>query len=589
MEFRKNNIMAIFIATFLVLSMSASMMFIPTSNAHTPAWQIPTFAFVNVAPNPVGVGQQVLVVMWLDKIPTGAQVGNDIRFHDFKLTITAPDGTQTAQTFAVISDPTSSQYTPFTPTQVGTYTFNFTFPGQVYTFDKGVISLLTGALNTTNSVGDTYMPSTASTNLTVQEEPIPPMTSSYPLPTEYWTRPIEGQNTDWYTISSNWLGSGSAAFNGYQRIQYDGTAPNSAHIMWTKSLEDGGVVGGTNVGVPGQVYASTQEYPVRFANTIIMNGRLIYELPWGNDATGGGLTAVDLRTGETLWWTNNTGIGSPSIGYLYDFESGNQHGVLKNGLIFTSNFARAYDPKTGIVTTMNITNVPTGTLASGPSGEQLRYAITNTGTTANPSLRLTQWNSSNVIGTNPDSNAVGLASLTVSEWYSGTIPGNCPITPGPLGINNNWNGTMWVNSTIRIAQGYTAAVSSPAYDWNVSIPALSGLSSPSIISAVPGDILFGTSTSWTTGTSSSTNFGTPDPYTFWAISLKPESRGNLLWIKNYNAPSGNLTLEQSAADPINRVFTLYVKETGQFYGYSMTDGSQLWGPTGIKRCRRKLL
>ena len=40
-----------------MLSMSASMMLVPTASAHTPAWQIPTYAYINVAPNPVGVGQ----------------------------------------------------------------------------------------------------------------------------------------------------------------------------------------------------------------------------------------------------------------------------------------------------------------------------------------------------------------------------------------------------------------------------------------------------------------------------------------------------------------------------------------------------
>jgi hypothetical protein len=39
------------------------------------------------------------------------------------------------------------------------------------------------------------------------EEPLPAPITSYPLPAEYWTRPIEGQNTDWWSISSHWLGS----------------------------------------------------------------------------------------------------------------------------------------------------------------------------------------------------------------------------------------------------------------------------------------------------------------------------------------------------------------------------------------------
>ncbi len=45
----------------------------------------------------------------------------------------------------------------------------------------------------------------------------------HPLPTAYWTFPINGQNTDWYTIASNWLDAssdssaqlGSTAESGY--------------------------------------------------------------------------------------------------------------------------------------------------------------------------------------------------------------------------------------------------------------------------------------------------------------------------------------------------------------------------------------
>ena len=55
----------------------------------------------------------------------------------------------------------------------------------------------------------TYKPSSASTTLTVQPTPIPAPITGEPLPTDYWEHPIYGENSNWYTISSNWLGSGS--------------------------------------------------------------------------------------------------------------------------------------------------------------------------------------------------------------------------------------------------------------------------------------------------------------------------------------------------------------------------------------------
>ena len=130
MNLSKNRIVTIAIAIFLMFSMSASMMLIPSASAHTPAWNIPTFAYIEVNPNPIGVNQQVTVYMWLDKTydPASA-LSNDYRFQNYELTITAPGGAKTTQTFAYISDPTSSQYTHYTPTASRHILFQLYFPG----------------------------------------------------------------------------------------------------------------------------------------------------------------------------------------------------------------------------------------------------------------------------------------------------------------------------------------------------------------------------------------------------------------------------------------------------------------------------
>ena len=52
----KGTTMAILIAAILTISMGASMDLVPTSNAHTPAATVPTYAYLSVMPNPVGVG-----------------------------------------------------------------------------------------------------------------------------------------------------------------------------------------------------------------------------------------------------------------------------------------------------------------------------------------------------------------------------------------------------------------------------------------------------------------------------------------------------------------------------------------------------
>ena len=540
-------------AIFLLLLASTIFAIPPIVKAHDPPWKIPTTAYMNISPNPVGVGQTVFVVVWLDRTPSGTSVSNDIRFMNYQLTIIKPDGTEDHYTWPVVTDTTSSAYTTYTPQQVGNYSVRFDFPGQVFTWS--------GAYQ-----NDTFNPSSRTLPLVVQQEELPNPVTSYPLPSEYWTRPIEGQNTDWFSISSNWLGSGSPNLSGLLRkIQTDGTAPNSEHIMWTKPISDGGVVGGSHVGVDGNTFYPGLTYNRRFGAQIIMYDRLFYQEPLGNSGSGGDYVAVDLRTGKELWRTNTTGIGVPSFGYFYDMETANQHGVLPEGLLFTSNFARAYDPSTGRVTTMNITNVPTAAASNlGPKGEHLRYVWNYAART------LAQWNSSKALGYQ--------SGTGVGGWYSGTIPANAPITPVPSGTNNNWNGSMWVTSTVRAAQGYSVAISTPAYDWNVSIPDLNGLASASVISAKYGDMIFGRSSSFV-GSIAPSSFGTPDPYTLWALNLKPGQEGKLLWIKNYTAPPNNVTVLQGTVDFDTRIFTLYIKESMQWFGYSLDDGSQVWGPT----------
>jgi hypothetical protein len=463
-------------------------------------------------------------MMWVDLPMPSAAITNDIRRHDYKLTITKPDGATEVKQWAVVDDSTGVQWLSYTPDQVGDYKMKFDYAGQVYTW-SGTYQ------------NDIFMSASANKTLTVQAEQLQEPTRTYPLPTEYWTRPIEGQNTDWFSIASNWLrgpyiGYGSSAtevtLDISGRYQPDGIGPNSAHVMWSKPIMDGGVVGGSRVGIEGNTYYMGGSYNVRFAAGIVMYGRLFYQESYGNSGGGGDYVAVDLRTGKELWRTNVTATGVPSFGYLYDFDSPNQHGVLPEGLLFTSNYARSYDPSTGIVTSMNITNVPTGTEVVGSKGEILRYAVTNIGNTANPNWRLTQWNSSRVFG--------GASGTAVGIWYSGTV---------------------------------NASLAS-CYDWNVSLPLSTG--TWSIIRYVIFDNLL-LLQQGSLGTGPRTEgFGA----NITAVSLKPNSIGSILWTKSYAPAPENVTRKIIAVDPVVGVFVTEDKETLRLTGFSLTDGSQVW-------------
>jgi hypothetical protein len=561
----KNKTMAIILAILMVTSIAGIFFMAQTASAHyNPVWNFPSTAYLVATPDPVGVGQTGAIMMWVDYPLPSSTVTNDIRRHDYTLTITKPDGKTETQHWDYISDPTGIQYYKYTPDQLGTYTLKLDYPEQTYTW-SGTYQ------------NDTYAASSRTINWTVQQEQISSPLTSFPLPTEYWTHPIEGQNTDWWTISSNWLGSPYIA----NRFQPDGLAPNSAHVMWSKAIQEGGVVGGLmgpSADEPVKTFYMGGSYNVRWSNPLIMNGKLYYELPWGNSGSGGGYVCDDLRTGEELWRVNTTATGTslvPSFGFLYSFDDGNQHGVLPNGLLFTNNFARAYDADTGVLTTMNITNVPTGTAVEGLKGEILRYTLTNAGNSTNPNWYLAEWNSTKLISS--------ASSLGPSAWYSGNLVGNTPFNYSSLGTNTNWNGTMWVNSTVRAAQGYSA-MAQPAYDWNISLTEQNAMFNNGLSWTVNSNSKYGYGALLTQG-----NFGgRADTYyggnwygaNVSYISLKPDATmGKVMWTKYIPPAANNVTRALVAIDFDTGVFIFEDQETLVHWGYSLADGSLMWGPT----------
>jgi outer membrane protein assembly factor BamB len=510
----KNKFMTFLIALLLMTSFSSIFVTNQMVDAHTPPWQIPTYAFIKPTPNPVGVGQPVTVVMWLlFAAPTATGIDAGDRWKNLKVTVTNPNGAdEVLGTF--MADATGSMYTTFTPTEIGAYTFKLDFPGQVLSLYHPV----TGKAGA-NSVfiNDTYLPSSATATLTVQQEQVRGP-ASYPLPTEYWTRPIEGQNSNWWTVASNWLGAPQIID---RVVQTDGIGPNSAHIMWTKPLQAGGVVGGSREGVEGNTFYPGMTYETKFNQPIIMNGKIYYELPRGTLGTGGGYLCVDLQTGEELFYQNSS---RPSFGQLLDYETQNQHGVLPSGYLWASATGglQAYDPLNGGLL-LNLTNVPTGTALYTKTGEIVRYVL-------NYNQRyLALWNMSTI------------TSLASSLNFS------------PVGKTAN---------------------ASTAFTWNVTIPDLPGTAAPAIVKVLEDNMILGRSTTFAGMMAD----GIPQDkmFTMWALSLKEQSRGQLMWIKNYSAPSGQITLRLGPVDPINRVFTVCSQEEMKVYGYSLDNGNLMW-------------
>ena len=117
------------VTLILLLSISTFAILMPTAQAHTPAWNIPTWTYLSVSPSPIGVNQQLFIIMWLNLPPPTAYGLYGDRWEGLKVTVTKPDGTtQTLGPFK--SDPVGTAYTTYTPDQTGKYTFQSSFPGQ---------------------------------------------------------------------------------------------------------------------------------------------------------------------------------------------------------------------------------------------------------------------------------------------------------------------------------------------------------------------------------------------------------------------------------------------------------------------------
>jgi hypothetical protein len=562
MQNTKNKFVAITIAALLILSMSASMILIPSASAHTPPWTIPTFAKIYVAPDPIGVGQKATVYLFLTPTYADTNIANDYRFHNYKLTITAPDGKVTEQNFATVIDTTSNQGTTFVPDQVGTYTLKFDFPGQkVNDYSHSPTSQYTN---------DTYMASSATTTLTVQEEPI----SEYPyppLPTEYWTRPIFGENVMWYMITSNWLGSGMPGYGastGPNIRVFSGDAMGSltSHVMWTRSIgQPGGVAGGNNFEIPGSTWFEGTAYSQRYTNPIVVAGTIIYKEPFESTGTAGDTVCISLYTGEEIW--RRPEVPGLSFAYIQDMQNPDFHGV-RPAYLCTSNFGQVYDAATGKIV-WNSTGVPSGTTVVGPNGEQLRYVIFNNGTTSTPSYYLGLWNSSNFW----QSGSMQQRNLQTVRDTTSTL-----VTEYPTKIINGVPQTVQYN----ITNTRVVASRSVFYNYldpitqNVSIPWRNNQAgNPSILAAFYGDILLCRNGSYPSNIGPTGNL----PYNYFAVNLNASKGavGSILWMNTVQPAIdpiyGNITTVSFAGAVKEGYFAESYRQTAQIAFFNMRTGA----------------
>ncbi|MGB9854728.1 MAG: hypothetical protein ACPLRY_08010, partial [Candidatus Bathyarchaeales archaeon] len=178
-EVKIRNMANFAVALILMLAVAFPLFTIPSVKGYAT---YKTYPLIDAIPNPVGVNQSVLINFGLLNYLYAETHGWNIT-----IIITKPDNS--TETFTKKTWSTGMAGFYYVPKQVGTYYVQAVFPGEWYNY--------TGPAY--------YLPSqTDKLPLIVQKEPVP----SYPghtLPSEYWTRPIDAQLREWYSIAGSWL------------------------------------------------------------------------------------------------------------------------------------------------------------------------------------------------------------------------------------------------------------------------------------------------------------------------------------------------------------------------------------------------
>ncbi len=269
-----------------------------------------TVAHLSVRPNPVGVGQTILINIWLTP-----SLHRSRAYPEMYVTFTDPDGNEDVVGPMESYGGDGTAWLEYVPDQVGTWKLQFEFLGHTFPGEW-----VPGGFFEPPQVWldeATYLASVSPvTELVVQDDPIPSFQET-PIPyDEYWERPISPDNREWYRIAGDWLqvryNGSQSCFNPYSE------APDSAHIVWKMRTGPGGIIGGGDFGTSGV-------YDPDMGGQIIMNGILYL------DAMGGFFaaptttcTAIDIRTGEILWQKeiNRCDVGWPgNTPYLVDLGS----------------------------------------------------------------------------------------------------------------------------------------------------------------------------------------------------------------------------------------------------------------------------
>jgi hypothetical protein len=287
----------------------------------TPDVTLETLAHISFTPNPVGVGQTILVNIWFQP---PIHVSRSLA--GLKVVITKPDGSQDTVGPIETYRGDATAWFERVVDQTGTWKLRFDFPGGY--FPAGNYTIASGAAfgggtNVSFPQSVYYKPATTGDReLVVQQAQVMSWPMA-PLPTDYWTRPISPENREWWVIAGhcpfNALGGGSEwpADTNIYMSNYKFTpwvqGPSSSHVAWRVQ---GSVLAGIISGETGQL-SSPKSYDEAFNTAtgaynagpgqngnpaILFAGRLYGKVMSVFQGTPMYVwRCTDVRTGEVIW------------------------------------------------------------------------------------------------------------------------------------------------------------------------------------------------------------------------------------------------------------------------------------------------
>jgi hypothetical protein len=444
-----NKKVMILLSMLLMLSMAASMALSPETLGQVypaPGSKVQSYAFLNIAPNPVGVGQTVTLDMYLaSPLLTSEDPVN------FTIVETTPSGTTTTLG-PFTGDSTGGTFTTIVPSTTGNYTFQLFYGGQTLT---GIVT--STAVNFGFLKGVIELPShSAVETLVVQQTPI--SRSAYPitpLPTSWWQTPVSAENVqNWYAITGPWLGYGQVVFantGGYNATgNYNPYTEDvlSGHVLWTKVWCSGGVAGGQAGGTELSQYWSTSQYWPKFA-PVIMNG-IMYST-WYTETTGysAGIVAWNLYNGQTEFIINTT--NPLECGMVTQWKTPNMYGCIGPYIwttgplpgVYTAPFTtewNMYSALTGEYVLSVVNGTSPDIITTDANGDMIGYYINSTVGT------MTTYGSAPAFGIQP---VTGKVSITATSpvlvcWnMSQAICDNWGWEPAQYSVVEFGLGVMW--------------------------------------------------------------------------------------------------------------------------------------------------